>query len=238
MATNLAGGFCIQQYGVCHIRVGRLAANCAPSTGANNAAVSASILTLTASPEIQEGQAYEFRNGCGVLVANAIDCDRILRWNLTGELLTFDAELLEIMFGGELILGAVGSDFAGQVIGFANPGSTADCSNGASLEVWTKNTVGPGSCTPVANPPLFTRHVFPKVVFTPGDKTFENDIARVAFTGKAVENPAWGNGHFNDYPGVYPSPLESGYFWTVEAELPAGIEDAECGYVTVPADAS
>jgi len=238
MATNLAGDFCIQQYGVCHLRVSRLGSNCAPLTGANNGAVSASILTLTASPEIEEGQAYEFKNGCGVLIANALDCDRIKRWNLTGELLTFDYELLEIMFGGELITGAVASSFAGEVIGWASPGSTADCSNGAALEVWTKISVGPGSCTPAANPPLFTRHIFPKVVFTPGDKTFENDIARVAFTGKAVENPAWGNGAFNDYPGVYPGPLESGYFQFVEAAMPSGVTTAGCGYVTVPADAS
>jgi len=71
-----------------------------------------------------------------------------------------------------------------------------------------------------------------------GDRTFEDGTGTISFTGKAYENPAWGNGPWNDFPGIYPAPLQSAHFEFIEQELPANVVDGGCGYVTVPADAS
>jgi hypothetical protein len=71
-----------------------------------------------------------------------------------------------------------------------------------------------------------------------GDRTFEDGTGTISFTGRAYENPAWGNGPWNDFPGVYPACTDSAHFEFIEQELPANVVSGGCGYVTVPADAS
>ena len=50
--------------------------------------------------------------------------------------------------------------------------------------------------------PPYAGHIFGKVLMTLGDRTFENDIANVSFTGKAFQNPDLFNGPWNDWPGA------------------------------------
>jgi len=239
MATNLVGGLCLFEKNVCVIRVARLNSDCSPSVGVNNAAVTTGIVTMTRSAEIEEGQEFNFKNGCGDLVAYAADADKIKRFNLTGDLLTMDYEFFEIMFGGSVLVSDVGEEYAGKNFGYARPIGTVS-GNGVSLEVWTQAVFGVGGgCTTVSGAPGWVRHVFPRVTFVEGDRVFENDIAKVSFTGKAFANPAWGNGAFNDYPGVYNSGYtNSAHFEFEESTLPTSVSTAGCGYITVPADVS
>lgn len=239
MTTNLPGGRCLFEKNVCVLRAVRLNADCTPAVGANNAAVTTGIVTMTRSAEIEEGQEFNFKNGCGDLIAYAADADKIKRFNLTGDLLTMDHELFEIIFGGNLLVADVGEDFAGQNIGYARPIGTVS-GNGVSLEVWVQAVFGiGGGCSTDASAPGWVRHVFPRVTFVEGDRVFENDIAKVSFTGKAFANPAWGNGGFNDSPLVYNSGYTgSAHFEFQETSLPTSVSNAGCGYITVPADAS
>lgn len=238
MATNLAGNYCIAQAKVCYLRVGRLSALCAPVAGANNGAVSVGLVTMTRSAEIEEGQEYQFKNGCGTIVAQKNDADRRKWYNLTGEIFTFDYELMELLFGGSLLVADAGEDYAGDVIGYARPLVSDAPPNGVSLEMWSEVVIGTGGgCSADAAAPTYVRHVFPRVVATEGDMTFENDGRRFTFTAKAYENPSWGNGHWNDYPGTWPTP-SSGHFEFIEQGLPAMVTAASCGYVDTPVDAS
>lgn len=238
MASNLAGGYCISQAKVCRLRVATLSSACAPVAGANTGAVTAGILTMTRAAEISEGTEYEFKNGCGEIIAQAKDADRIKWFNLTGELQVMDYELLQIMFGGSLITADVGEDYAGKTIGYCRPAGS-DTPSAVSLEVWTSTVIGTsGGCSSDANAPQYVRHVFPRVVFVEGDRTFEDGTGTISFTGRAYENPAWGNGPWNDFPGIYPACTNSAHFEFIEQELPANVVDGGCGYVTVPADAS
>lgn len=239
MATNLAGGFCIAQAKLCYLRVGSLTTTCAPAVGANAGVVTDGIVTLTRSAEIEEGQEYQFKNGCGQIKAQSNDVDRLKWYNLTGEIFTMDYELMQIMFGGSLITADVGEDYAGKTIGYCRPSGSALATNGVSVELWVETVIGTGGgCSTDATAPQYVRHVFPRVTFIEGDRTFENDGARFTFDGKAYENPAWGNGPWNDYPGVYPACTDSAHFEFIEQEVPANVLDATCGYITVPADAS
>jgi hypothetical protein len=234
MASNLANDVCIGQYQLCYIRVVRLNQNCTPATGADVAVISVGATTITASPELEEATAFEGKNGCGTVLFDATGQDKIKRWNLTGDLITFDWELMEIMFGGTVIVGKVGSDFDGKAIGYAMPGKDEDDTNGVSLEIWTKNSTGTGLCdVGTGTAALWTRHVFPRALMTPGDRTFEEDIAHFAFTGRGTENAAWGTGAFADYQGVGDAPTNSGYFQFEETDLPFDPDDA-CGLITAP----
>lgn len=238
MATNLAGGYCISQAKVCRLRVARLSSACAPVAGADNGAVTAGILTMTRAAEISEGTEYEFKNGCGEIIAQAKDADRIKWFNLTGELQVMDYELLELMFGGSVITADAGEDFAGKTIGYCRP-SGSDTPDAVSLEIWTSVIIGTsGGCSSDANAPQYVRHVFPRVVMVEGDRTFEDGTGTIAFTGRAYENPAWGNGPWNDFPGVYPACTNTAHLEFIESDLPANVVSGGCGYVTVPADAS
>ena len=239
MASNLAGGYCIAQAKVCYLRVGRLSSLCAPMTGANNGAVSVGLVTLTRSSEIEEGQEYQFKNGCGTIVAQKNDADRRKWYNLTGEIFTFDYEFMELLFGGSLLIADSGEDYAGKVIGYARPLTSAAPPNGVSFEMWSEVVMGTGGgCSVDAAAPTYVRHVFPRVVAVEGDMTFENDGRRFTFNAKAYENPAFGNGHWNDIPLTYPMPTSAHYEF-IEQELPAMLDDQGCGYAAnISGDAS
>jgi hypothetical protein len=231
MASNLANDTCIGQYKLCYIRVVRLNANCSPATGTDSAVISVGSVSIQASPELEEATAFEGKNGCGTVLFDATGQDKIKRWNLTGDLITFDYELLNLLFGGEVIVGAVGTDFAGKAIGYAMPGPAEEDTSGVSLEIWTKNTTGTGTCVSGTTVAEWTRHVFPRVLATPGDRTFEEDIAHFNFTGRGTDNLNWGTGPFDDYQGVGDAPTGSGYFQFQEVDLPFDPDDA-CGYVS------
>ena len=96
---------------------------------------------------------------------------------------------------------------------------------------------GAGDCaTAVGGHVPYTGHIFGKVLFTPGDNVFEEDVATVQFTGKAFQNPNIFDGPWNDYTGigyVPTSPYVFTGYSTVEYNAIAAL--AGCGYVVLPA---
>ena len=120
MATNLAGSINLGQLNACIVRAARLNANCVPTGGVNSGIVTAGFITLTAEPDIEEGQVFEPKNGCGALIYTYEDENRIKRYNLSGEIGLFDYEMMALLFGGSLVLGKAGGTYAGKVIGYAD----------------------------------------------------------------------------------------------------------------------
>ena len=119
MATNLAGGVCIGQLNACVVRAARLDSDCTPTGGADGGIITAGLATLTADPEIEEGTVFEPKNGCGDIMYTVTQADKIKRFNLTGEFLFFDYEMMALLFGGSTILGRAAGAYTGQVIGHA-----------------------------------------------------------------------------------------------------------------------
>lgn len=238
MPTNLAGGINIGQFSACIFRVAKLDTDCSPLGGNNSGWVSTGLVTMTATPDIQEGTVFEPTTGCGDIGYTFERADKIKRWNLSGEFLFFDPEGSEIMFGGETILGAPGGDFAGQVIGYATPGPNSPANNGVYLEVITQAVgEGAGDCVSSGGGfPTYFGHIFGKVKLTPGERTFEDDVARQAFTGKASQNPALFNGPWNDYPGAgYIKTTPYQYVGYSADEYALILAAAGAGYVDLPA---
>lgn len=204
MATNNAGAINIGHYNACVFRAALLNADCSPTQGTNGGIVTAGLVTMTATPDVEEGTVFEPKTGCGSIAYTAEESDKIKRYNLTGEFIFFDPELMVTLFGGTLILGAAGGDFAGQVIGWAAPRyDQASSHYGAYLEVITQSAAeGAGDCIiSGSGRPTHFGYIFGKVKMVPGERVFENGEGRVAFTGKATNNPVLYDGPWNDFPG-------------------------------------
>lgn len=238
MPSNLAAAVNIGQFSACVFRVARLDTDCSPLGGNNSGWVSTGLVTMTATPDIEEGTVFEPKTACGDIAYTYERADKIKRWNLTGELVFFDPEGSEIMFGGSTILGRAGGSFPGDVIGYATPAPTATANNGVYLEIITQASAqGAGDCVSSAGGfPTYNGYIFGKVKMTPGERVFEDDVARQTFTGKATANPALFNGPWNDYPGAGYIPNSSYlYVGYTSAEFATILANAQPGYDDLPA---
>lgn len=204
MASNLAGGICIGELQACIVRVAALDSDCTIVGGTNGGLVTAGLVTLTADPDIEEGTVYEQKNACGDILFTYEKDDVVKRYNISGEFGFSDFEMMALLFGGTTILGAAAGSFSGKVIGMADRLYTAGRRNGVYLEVITTAIAqGAGDCVVAgSDSPAAIGHIFGKVRMAPGSLNFADDIKRVAFTGKATNNPNLFNGPWNDYPGA------------------------------------
>lgn len=237
MATNLAGGIALSQLGACVVRMARLDSDCSPTGGTNGGIVTAAIATLTADPDIEEGTVYEPKTACGSIYFTYERPDRIKRVNISGELLVFDWEAMAMMFGGDLILGRAAGSFSGKAIGHAAPNYSAAATNGVYLEIISTAIVpGSGDCITSGTSTVAIGHIFGKVKIVKGSRTFEDDVARLTFSGKATNNPNLFDGPWNDFPGAGYIPnspwIEVGYSQTEYDAIVAAIAP---GYVNLPA---
>lgn len=228
MPSALPAAVNVGQFNACVVRVAKLDTDCTPLGGNSSGWVTGGLVTMTATPDIEEGTVFEPKTACGSIAYTYEDPDKIKRYTLSGEFIFFDVEGMEIMFGGSAIVGAAGGDYASDNIGYATPDYNSTATNGVYLEIITKAVgEGAGDCVSSSGGfPTYHGHMFGKVKLVPGERVFENDVARLTFTGKARSNPALYNGPWNDYPGA-------GYIPTSPYVM-VGYSDAE--YATILAD--
>lgn len=239
MATNLAGPINIGELNACVVRAARLDADCSPTGGVSTGIITAALVTMTASPVVAEGTAFTQKNACGNTMFTVNQDDKINGYTFTGEFGFSDFEMMSMLFGGSTILGRAAGSFAGKVIGYADPLYNAPTRNGVYLEVITTTVAeGAGDCiSSTGSVPVALGHIFGKVKLTPGDLNFQNDIKRITFTGKGVNNPALFDGPWNDYPGAGYIPntahLAVGYSQTeynaILAAVTVGFTDTPAG---------
>ncbi len=239
MPSNLPTLENVGETGVCLFRVARLASTCAPLGGNGSGYVTAGIVDFTATPDILEGTTIAPTTGCGTTAYRKVRQDRINGYNISGNLIFFDDEGMFQMFGGAVITGRTGGDFAGDVIGWAAPNYDAEAQNGVYLEVISQR-IGEGSGDCIVSGggrPTYTGHIFGKVLLTPGDLSLSDDAIQLPFTGKASANPNLADGPWNDYPGqgyIPSSPyVKVGYsdaeYQAILADVSAGASDLAAG---------
>lgn len=237
MASNLAGGVNIGELNACVLRAARLNANCKPTGGTNGGIVTAGLVTLTADPEVEEGTKVRPKNACGSILYTYSTDDRIVGQQLSGEFGFSDFEMMALLFGGDVILGKVGGDYAGEVIGYYDPIYSAAPRNGAYLEVITSVVEeDAGDCVDSdGNTPVAIGHIFGKTRLRAGSRTFAEDVHKITFAGTGTNNPNLFNGPWNDYPGAGYTPNSShvmvGYTQTEYNAILAAIAP---GYVNLP----
>lgn len=238
MPSNLPGDICVGQHSVCLIRAALLNPDCTPVGGADSGFITTGIITATATPEVQEAVTLEQTNGCGDIEWTYERPARMRAVTLSGELAFFDHEMMQILFGGELVIGGPTSDFAGKVIGWASPNYTDDPPPALYLEFMTLTAgQGVGECSDAADGfPAAAGHIFGKARLTPGEWSFTSEAASVQFTGRAVANPNLGAGPWQDWNGVGAIPNKPHIQTSYSADEFAAIKDlAACGYATLPA---
>lgn len=243
MATNLAGDDCIGNYDVCWIRVGRLdPATCAPEYGADNGVITSALITHTSSPELNEPEPVEPENGCGDIAYSIRKQPKVKTRTITGSMIFYDFELFEIMFGGWVTLGAVGTNGAGQVVGWQEPSFDADDRAPCSLEIISRVAgQAQGACAPTASDRhLFQGIVYPKCYFNQGDVEWGVGAHVVNFSGFTEPNPNYGSGPFRDYDNNHATPARADAisFYTAydaESDFLNGLSGPRCGYQDTPA---
>lgn len=203
MASNLAGNSCIGQHSVCLLRAAQLDAACQPVGGIDSGAVSLGLITLNDTLEYADDFTLEPENGCGQKLYTYEEPGDLLRHTVSGDLGYHDWEMMELLFGGGLILGATGGPYAGKVIGWNEPIKGAAAPNSVYLEVITKNvSADAGDCVAASGGhPPYSGHIYGKVRLKRGDRTYERDNAVLSFTGTATYNPNLATGPWLDWPG-------------------------------------
>lgn len=238
MATNLPGPTNLGELNACVVRAARLDADCSPTGGTSTGIVTAALVTLTASPVVAEGTAFVQKNACGNTLYTVNQDDKITGYTLTGEFAFSDFEMMAMLFGGSTILGVAAGAFAGKVIGYADPLYSAPTRNGVYLEVITTTVAeNAGDCvSSTGSVPVAFGHIFGKAKLTPGDLNFSNDIKRITFTGKSVNNPALFDGPWNDWVGAgYIPNTAHAVIGYSQAQYTAILNAVTVGYVDLPA---
>lgn len=236
--ANLAGNVRIGQLGACIIRAARLGPDCVPVGGVNGGIVTAGLTTLADSPQVQDATVFEPKDACGNIQFTYERDEKILRRQLSGEFGLFDWELMELLFGGSVVLGKVGGDFAGEAIGYADPAYNAPPRNGVYLEIISTGVVeGAGDCVASdGSVPTAYGTIYGKAKLRWGDDNFADEVKLLTYTGTSTNNPNLFNGPWNDYPGQGYIPNTSKVVVGYSAAEYAAIENLIApGYQTLPA---
>lgn len=207
---------CAASLFVCMMRVARLNADGSPDAGANNLYVTDALIKLTWEPDLEAGQEFLVKNGCGDVAASHKHDDQIKRYNMALDLVSPDPDLTELLVGGTVLDGGNG---------YQAPSLGRTTNPDVSIEAWSKAIVGGD----VADTLPWFRWVFPRTRWQKGARNLEEAFMGVPFTGRATENDNWGNGPANDWD----DDSTKAYQWlrVDDDDLP----DSACGYQTLVA---
>lgn len=230
MAAN-----CIGSLQICRIRVAKLTPGGLPDEG-DNGYISDAIIQANIGVELETGDDFVLKNGCGNLCQTFKDCDRVKRVTIDMEFCQLDSELVGLLTDADTFFD--GTDTIGAVL----PSSTDACNPGVALELWTKawDSNQQANASLIGGDPndvLYFRWFFPYVRFQLGAMNLQNDILRIPVAGYGQENddmPA--SGPFGDFPSTVVSAggIVTAGGWFLDDDLPA----AQCGYIPVPSPGS
>jgi hypothetical protein len=200
------------------IRVTRLNADGTCATGPSASYIDKGFLSVSFTPEIEEGDEFTQKNASGIVCTTFKAPDTLKRVTLELAICNPNPEITEMIAGGTVLTSA------GATMGYAAPLSGEDPNpNGVALEVWSYAIVGGKKAS--VNP--FWHWVFPYVHLTPsGDRVIENGIMANAFSGWGVGNSQFGDGPAGDWPFI----SDRAYQYARTATAPINLNN---GYATV-----
>lgn len=208
---------CLPQVQACRIRVARLDPTGVPQPGANNLYVSDALVSLGFEWEVEAGDEFTDKNGCGTIKVDYRGPDQIRRGNVTIRLVTPDPQLSEMLSGGDVLTD-------GAAVGYAAPALGDVEENRVSVELWTKR-IRDGRIDPTFP---YAWWAYPWVEnLRPNGHEHANAALLPEFVGEAYENDNWYDGPMNDWPAT----SDRVYQWIPTDYIPA----AACGYQTLAA---
>lgn len=172
------------------IRLSRLTESGAIEVGPEASYVTRKFVSLSFTPEYEEGDEFTTKAADGSVCATYKAPDTLKRVTISIALCDPDPEFTEMIAGGTLL-----ADVDGETVGWAAPPVGVDATpNGVAIEVWSKALVN-GKAAAV-NP--YYHWVFPYAqMHSSGDKVIQNDMLANEFEGWGV-----GNAEFGDGPGA------------------------------------
>ena len=187
----------------------------------NNYWVTANLIEIQTSPEIEAGTDLTMKSGCDAIIAAYRGPDLFKRFNFELSLGALEPGLLSLMLGGSVILD--GTD----PIGMGWPNQTTCAGEPppfVALEVWSYSwdCLGQAPGTP------YIHWTWPMTRWQIGQSVLgASDFFRPALTGFSLANGQWGEGPYGDGPGE--DIPELGAFWFTAEAPPA----AACAYQSV-----
>jgi hypothetical protein len=203
MAVN-----CGVSFGLCAVRVTQVDAE-GDVVGGSTSYVSDNPISISVTPNIETGNTFSARNGCGCSIAR-FKANDIFNWfEFTFAQAALEPAMMALLLGSETIVD--GADVLGLAFG-----SALGCDEdepAVALEFWTKHVTGSGQ--DALHP--WVHWVFPKTVWQLGDNTFEEGIAQPTVQGFSRTNAMWGGGPYGDGPPDDQDISEGGYWKTATA---------------------
>jgi hypothetical protein len=220
----MAGNVCTIVRQPCVVRFARLAADGTTPAGATNGYIATGLIEGTITP------VYEDTDALGAITDA---CDNVMLDDPAHNL--YRGCDVELQFGpfdperSELTLAVTLLTNTGNSVGWAMPAQGLVNPPGVSCEIWLNNyTYGSANVLATNN---FARLVMPKLI---NPKVGALSLGRAnqlqTFTARAVDNPGFGNGPFNDITVI--TPTTRSFYVYQENTRPTAV----CGYTTVPAN--
>lgn len=206
MAVN-----CGVSFGVCVVRVTAVDAAGNVVGTSNNSYVTDAVTSIGVTPNIETGDTFSQRNGCGCSVARFKANDTFNWFEFTFTSAKLEPGLMSLLLDSPTI--EDGADIVGQA--FVGALACDEDEPAVAFEFWTKHVVGSG---PDGIHP-WIHWVFPKTVWQPGDNTFEEGIALPTMNGFSRTNTQWGDGPYGDGPPDGQDISEGGW-WKTDVDPP------------------
>lgn len=215
MAVN-----CGSSFGLCVMRVTKVDAAGNVVTGAGNSYVSDKVVKIDVTPNVETGNTFSLRNGCGCSIVRFKANDIFNWWDFAFAGGALEPVMEALMLGSETIVD--GPD----VVGLAFQGSLAcdEDEPAVALEFWTKHIVGSGQDGALP----WVHWVFPKSVWQLAQRTADESIQQPGLTGFSRTNEQWGAGPYSDGPPDGQD-IREGAYWKTAVAPPA----ANCAAATV-----
>lgn len=208
---------CTVSFGACLVRITRVDENGNVIAG-DNAYVTDKPVSISVSPNVETGNDFSVRNGCGCGIASRKFPDTFKFWEFSINLAALEPQMLAFMLGASTI------EDGADVVGLAFPSALAcdEANPAVAFEFWTESVTGSG--LDAAYP--YWHWVFPSTVWTLGDNTFEEGPAQPTLNGFSQTNGNWGDGPYGDGPPDSQDISEGG-FWATADALPTAECDAQ-----------
>lgn len=203
---------CGPSFGLCAVRVTELDAT---GNVTGNFYVTNTPITVTVTPNIETGNTFSLRSGCGCSIARFKANDTFNWFEFTFAKGVLDPAMEAMMLGGDIITDSsdeVGLNFGGGLACDEDPPLVA-------FEFWTQHIAAGGSGLDGDHP--YIHWAFPASAWQLADNTFAEDFAQVSLTGFSRSNSNWGNGPYGDGPPDGALGAEGGY-WKTADPLPDG----------------
>lgn len=207
---------CGVSFGLCAVRVTRLDADGNAVGGAGNTYTSDRAVTISLSPNIETGNTFNLRNGCGCSISRFRSLDVFNWFEFTFANGALEPEMMAMMLGTTTIVD--GADDVGMHFGSAL--ACDDDEPTVAFEFWTKHISG--NAQDSTHP--WVHWVFPRTVWQLGDNTAEEDFQQTSLAGFSRSNERWGSGPYGDGPPDGTDVVEGAY-WKTATAPPA----ANCG---------